>query len=101
MSYLSRGSKGEEVRKLQTALNRAGATLTVDGVYGAKTQQAVRNFQEDHNIKPLDGIAGPKTMEALAPYMVDYAVITKAVEECLEALEKLPEYKRLEDLLYG
>lgn len=99
MSYLSKGSKGEEVRKLQTALNRAGATLTVDGKYGAKTEQAVRNFQEDHGLR-ADGLAGDKTMEALAPYMVDYTVITKAVEECLEAVEQLPEYKRLEALLY-
>ena len=100
MSYLSKGSKGEEVKKLQSALNRAGANLTVDGSYGTKTEQAVRNFQEDHGLK-VDGLAGPQTMEALAPYMVDYSVITKAVEECLEAVENLPEYKRLEALLYG
>lgn len=100
MSILSYGSKGEEVRKLQTALNRVGATLTVDGNYGAKTEQAVRNFQDDHGLRS-DGLAGPATMDALAPYMADFSVITKAVEECLEAVEQLPEYKRLEALLYG
>ena len=100
MSYLSKGSKGDNVRKLQTALNRAGANLTVDGSYGARTEQAVRNFQEDNGLT-VDGLAGPATMRALEPYMVDFSVITKAVEECLVAVENLPEFKRLEALLYG
>jgi len=100
MTILSYGTKGDSVRKLQTALNRAGATLSVDGHFGYKTKQAVCNFQEDHGLR-VDGLAGTQTMEALAPYMVDFTVITKAVEECLEAVENLPEYKRLEALLYG
>ncbi len=100
MSYLSKGSKGDDVRKLQSALNRAGANLTPDGIYGAQTEQAVRKFQTKHGLK-ADGLAGPRTMEALGPYMADFTVITKAVEECLDAVEQLPEYKRLEALLYG
>lgn len=100
MAYLSQGSKGEEVKKMQTALNRAGSSLTIDGKYGPKTMQAVKNFQEDNGLA-IDGICGPKTWEKLTPYMQDYSLITQAVEECLEAVEKLPEYKRLEALLYG
>lgn len=100
MSYLSRGSTGEKVRQLQTALNRAGATLTVDGDYGRKTEEAVFAFQRAHGLK-ADGLAGDKTWQALSPYMVDYSVIAEAVENCLEAVENLPEYKRLEALLYG
>ena len=100
MAYLSHGCKGEKVRQLQSALNRAGSNLEVDGVYGSKTANAVRNFQEDHGLK-VDGLAGPAVMEALAPYMQDYTTVTKAIEECAEAVSQLPEFKRLEALLYG
>lgn len=101
MAYLSQGSRGEDVRKLQTALNRAGSNLTVDGIYGPKTTNAVRNFQVKHNIKPFDGIAGPKTLTALEPYMMDYSLIATAIDDCLEAICQLPEFKRLEVLIYG
>lgn len=44
-SNLKRGSKGETVKWLQSALNRKGADLEVDGIFGAKTEQAVKDFQ--------------------------------------------------------
>ena len=97
---LSVGSKGEEVRKLQTALNRAGSNLTVDGVFGDKTKYAVCNFQEDHGLK-VDGIVGLDTWGALQPYLVDFAILREALEDCLIAIEQLPEYKRIEAILYG
>lgn len=100
MTTLRKGSTGAEVKSLQSALNRAGASLTVDGSYGAKTEQAVRNFQEDNGLK-VDGVCGPATWGAISLYTLDYSALTEAVEECLEAVEKLPEYKRLEAFLYG
>lgn len=100
MSYLSHGSKGEQVVKLQTALNRAGYSLAVDGVFGNATARAVRLFQVDNGLK-ADGLAGPATKEALTPYMQDYTLVAKALEECTQAIEKLPEYKKLEALIYG
>ena len=49
--------------------NRNGRTLTVDGIYGPKTQAAVRAFQRgvafDVRGFPVDGIAGPLTWQAL------------------------------------
>lgn len=100
MTTLRMGSTGPEVSKMQSALNRAGATLTIDGVFGPKTVEAVRNFQED-NALTVDGICGPATWGAMALYTLDYSALTEAVEDCLEAVEKLPEYKRLEAFLYG
>ena len=42
---ISYGSSGEDVRKLQQALNSVGFNLDVDGKFGAKTQSAVRSYQ--------------------------------------------------------
>ena len=62
---LRRGSKGAEVTRLQTALNAQGYDCgAADGIFGAKTETAVRNFQRDHSLT-VDGIAGKATQEAL------------------------------------
>jgi peptidoglycan hydrolase-like protein with peptidoglycan-binding domain len=52
------------VKDLQTMLNGAGANLTVDGSFGAKTAGAVRNFQSSHGL-PSTGVADAKTVQAL------------------------------------
>jgi len=41
---LQYGSKGEEVKKLQEALNGKGAKLKVDGDFGPATSSALRNL---------------------------------------------------------
>lgn len=59
------GSRGEEVRQIQTALqNRGYDPGSVDGIYGEKTEKAVRQFQKDQGLA-VDGIAGPDTLRAL------------------------------------
>lgn len=100
MTTLRLGDTGADVVTLQSALNRAGSSLTVDGHYGDKTEQAVINFQVDHGLG-ADGICGPATWAGLTPFMQDFTALTEAVEACLEAVEKLPEYQRLEAFLYG
>jgi hypothetical protein len=61
---LKKGSKGADVKKLQTALK-----LEADGVYGDATLKAVIAFQKAHpKLGAADGVIGPKT----------WAVITKA-----------------------
>ena len=57
---LSYGSQGEEVRKLQEALNKQGYNLSVDGIFGINTQNAVRDYQSKNNLS-VDGIAGANT----------------------------------------
>ncbi len=66
ISALSRfGSRGEEVRQIQTKLKALGYyTGSVDGIFGSATQSAVRSFQRDKGLT-VDGIAGPKTLSAL------------------------------------
>ena len=59
------GSRGEEVRQIQTKLKRWGYySGNVDGIYGSQTQEAVRYFQRKNNLK-VDGIAGPETLKAM------------------------------------
>jgi len=55
------GKRGVEL--LQQALNYLGADpeLSVDGKYGPATRNAVRDFQQEHNLQ-VDGLAGPETM---------------------------------------
>ena len=62
---LRRGSKGPEVKWVQTKLNKwKPGTVDVDGDYGAKTVAAVRSYQEKKGLI-ADGIAGTKTIAKL------------------------------------
>lgn len=61
---LKKGDRGDEVKTLQEALNTNGYQLTVDGAFGGKTENAVKDFQNKHKLT-ADGIVGPKTWEAL------------------------------------
>lgn len=62
---LRSGSRGDEVEALQRKLLAMGVNPgTADGVFGPKTEGAVRRFQEREALD-VDGIAGPKTLAAL------------------------------------
>ena len=54
------GSTGDAVRAVQTLFSQ----LDVDGSYGPKTEQAVRELQEMFGLT-VDGIAGPRTWHTM------------------------------------
>lgn len=56
MPELKRGSSGKAVKMLQAFLGG----LTVDGDYGAKTENAVKAYQKANGLSQ-DGVVGPKT----------------------------------------
>ncbi len=57
-----RGSTGSEVRQIQQRLIQWGyLSGKVDGIYGAKTEAAVKRFQQKNGLTP-DGIAGSATL---------------------------------------
>ena len=59
------GSSGSDVKKLQNYLNQVGDYgLAEDGQYGAKTQAAVKQYQQRNNLT-VDGIAGDQTWGSL------------------------------------
>ncbi|MDD6085813.1 MAG: peptidoglycan-binding protein [Oscillospiraceae bacterium] len=64
-STLRYGSKGDKVRWLQVALNcTIFSGLSVDGHYGAQTQNAVKKYQSQNGLS-ADGICGPQTLSKL------------------------------------
>lgn len=59
------GSRGEEVRQIQTKLKRWGYyNGNIDGIYGTQTLNAVKYFQRKNGLT-VDGIAGSKTLAAM------------------------------------
>ena len=61
---LRMGSRGAVVKELQTLLNKNGANLKVDGVFGRRTKAAVINYQARKRLTK-DGIVGKNTWGAL------------------------------------
>lgn len=64
---LKRGCKGDNVKDLQQKLLDCGYQLPrkgVDGLFGPETKSAVMSFQKDNSLT-VDGVAGPQTMQAL------------------------------------
>lgn len=63
-NQVSYGSKGSDVTELQKLLNQNGYNLDPDGVFGSKTQAAVKDYQQKNNLS-VDGIVGKNTWGAL------------------------------------
>jgi len=55
MKTIKKGSRGQEVKHLQTYLH-----LMADGIFGPLTEEAVKEFQKNHGLT-ADGIVGTKT----------------------------------------
>ena len=65
MALSRRGSRGSEVRNIQSRLKQWGyMSGPVDGIYGEKTEAGVKKFQRKHGLTP-DGIAGPATLSKI------------------------------------
>ena len=70
---LIKGEDGPGVKRLQEALNAAGIQvngkpLPTTGHFGDMTEQAVRQYQEQKGLHPVDGKAGHDTLTALGIY---------------------------------
>lgn len=65
MMILKKGSTGEEVKKLQTQLNKLGLNAgVVDGIFGNNTLSAVKELQDIFGLV-VDGIVGKNTFDLL------------------------------------
>ena len=83
MTLYRRGDKGEEVKRIQRALN-----LLPDGVFGTLTEERVREFQRENGIK-ADGIVGPATLIKLLPaiWKKSKRTITEIIVHCTDTPE--------------
>lgn len=67
LSEIDRGARGQHVQLLQHLLNttqRPRPPLDLDGVFGAMTERAVRNYQAGKGLQ-VDGVVGPRTWQSL------------------------------------
>ncbi len=65
--YIRRGHTGDQVKNLQMLLNATiGTSLTLDGIFGSATEDAVEDFQRAFmGSSSVDGIVGDNTKQAL------------------------------------
>jgi peptidoglycan hydrolase-like protein with peptidoglycan-binding domain len=64
--------KGDRVSQLQEDLVKAGFPVSVDSIFGAQTDAAVRQFQDEQGLE-IDGAVGPVTQAKLAQVIRDQA----------------------------
>lgn len=103
---LSYGSSGDEVKKLQKALNNAGYSLDVDGEFGRKTQNAVKAYQQKNGLS-VDGIVGVNTWNSLSKGNVkaesnakSTSKVNNTTQTVIKAptVKKRPEYQKSENV---
>lgn len=63
-NWIEYGDKGNDVKTLQTKLNKIGYKLEVDGICGNATVAAIKDFQKKYNLA-VDGQAGKNTVTKL------------------------------------
>jgi len=96
---LKRGSKGDEVKKLQEFLNHLGYDLEEDGVYGPKTEAAVKDFQKKNDLD-ADGVVGAQTGPMIenkgkeASRSKKKAEFTKKKKGTMNTLEANPDFTK-------
>ncbi len=92
---IRRGSTGASVKELQRILG-----LQVDGVFGSKTDAAVREFQKD-KILEVNGIVSPNVWRALLgqPYTKTGTTTTTTIPETVQRGSTGAAVKKLQSIL--
>lgn len=70
--FMMIGGRGSKVEWIQQRLRVHGFDILVDGIFGPKTDSAVRHFQKRKNLV-ADGVVGPKTFEELKQSTYTYS----------------------------
>ncbi|NLT97403.1 MAG: LysM peptidoglycan-binding domain-containing protein, partial [Christensenellaceae bacterium] len=86
MRVLRAGMSGTDVMEVQALLDKLGYdTGQIDGIFGLKTQRAVKQFQRDFGLLP-DGIIGANTWRVLERFMLGYDTYTIRPGDTLYAI---------------
>ena len=97
---LKKGSSGTAVRNLQYVLYELGYyDGPIDGDYGDTTEDAVRAFQINNDITPVDGVAGSKTLRIVYSGNAIGASATSGRYETLTKGDKGSEVVELQETL--
>lgn len=64
ISTVKKGSRGNDVKVVQQKLKKLGYSIAADGIFGPKTDSAVRKFQKSKGLK-VNGIVDLATQKAL------------------------------------
>ena len=59
--------QGVDFTSIQQSISNSGIKIDVDGAYGQKTKQAIKDFQKAQGLE-VDGIIGPNTKAALKKF---------------------------------
>ncbi|WP_406144818.1 peptidoglycan-binding protein [Streptomyces sp. NBC_01012] len=82
------GSTGAQVKAVQTLLNQQGYDAgTEDGVFGTRTQDAVRAFQTARGLD-ADGTVGPQTWTALLSAGTTPTLVAGATGDTVKRLQR-------------
>lgn len=68
---IGQGSSGSVVRVLQQLLKFKDLCLRVDGEFGSRTEEAVKDFQRINNL-PVDGIVDAQTWHHLTSGLLPF-----------------------------
>lgn len=100
LPVLSNESTGYNVTLIQRLLNNAGyGSLVEDGIFGVRTESAVKQFQKDRNLT-VDGIVGSQTWEALLPPTISRGSNSDDVERLQMILNEMG-YSLVVDGIFG
>ncbi|HEY9667176.1 MAG TPA: peptidoglycan-binding protein, partial [Coleofasciculaceae cyanobacterium] len=86
------GDRDSKVSEIQKTLTAAGLQPGADGVFDAKTEEAVRQFQRDQGLN-VDGIVGPRTLAALSQKPEPQQSMPEPQQSTPEAQQSTPELK--------
>jgi g-D-glutamyl-meso-diaminopimelate peptidase len=76
MRVLRLGSRGSDVMEIQALFTKIGYDLgAIDGIFGGRTEQVVRQFQSNYGLTP-DGVIGPNTYRILQRFLIGYDIYT-------------------------
>jgi len=86
---VKKGSSGKAVHRCQWYLNKACTTaLTIDGICGALTVKAIKDFQIENGLM-ADGICGKKTWTKLESVVAAQSANAQSVQAVRSAIEIL------------
>lgn len=86
---IRKGAKSHDVAEMQGILIALGYDVGktgADGIYGAATQKAVKQFQGDNELTP-DGVAGPATWQKALALIADIEGVDKPTVPPAEPME--------------